>query len=230
MWECSTWQFFGHFYCTIDSLTLVKSPQPHASLAGVICLYIGFLLISSGHPNLTGAGFLVKVVDTPARVNWHEMFVYGDICPTQWTPQPNWHDMYAHGTFGPKQWTPQPNWHEVFAHGDYCPSSGHPNLTGVMCLCTGISVQSCGHLSLTGTMCYIGIGPKLWTNCNFKHEMCVYTGEYGPKVSLRYVHPHSTCICNMIVTFDSYCIHIYVEDDFFQESTRTAQKWSTNSN
>ena len=48
---------------------------------------------------------------------------------------------------------------------------------------TGIFVQSCGHPSLIGTLCYIGIGPKLSTNCNFKHVIFVYTGEFGPKFS-----------------------------------------------
>ena len=80
-------------------------------------------------------------------------------------------------------------------------SSGHPSLNGMICLHMRCSVQSCGHPSLTGTMGYIGIGPKLWTNCSFKHVIFVYTGEVGPKFSLRCVHAHSTCVCNILVTY-----------------------------
>ena len=61
----------------------------------------------------------------------------------------------------------QPNWRDMFPYG--------------------VFVQSNGHSSLTGTMCYIGIGPKLWANYNFKHVIFVYTGELDPKFSLRSV-------------------------------------------
>ena len=72
----------------------------HPSLSTMIW---GCLVHSSGHPSLAGVLCLCTVV-----------FVYGDLCPKLWTPQPNWLDVFMYGDLAPKLLTPQPNWLNIF--------------------------------------------------------------------------------------------------------------------
>ena len=49
------------------------------------------------------------------------IFVYENLCPKLWTPQPSWLDIFLYGDLRPKFWTPQPNWLDIFVYGNSSP-------------------------------------------------------------------------------------------------------------
>ena len=148
----------------MDLCPKVWTPQPNwrvMSLYGGIYLFICLFIYFTG--------ICVQSCGL-AQPNWLDIFVYGDLCPKLWTPQPNWFDIgsiyLCRGICDLSCGRPSLIGLICLCRGIYVQSCGYPSLTGLICLCTGIYVQSCGHPSLTGLIC-CGVETKLSHNWLF---------------------------------------------------------------